>query len=142
MKYFAHIIAIALMLSGCSAMSTLDSPYKDTNVVIRDRNLGKVPVKIELRSTSFGNYEFKAVRADGTAMYGILPLKFNGGQLAVNILLFAPASFFNLREVYPYYEFDLDRSVVKFRETEQEDWREMKPKPEEIDRAKKYFGDA
>ena len=75
-------------------------------------------------------------------MYGILPLHFNGGQLAVNILLFAPASLFNLREVYAQYEFDIEKNVVRYRRVDSEPWREMVPTEAEIARAKKFFGDA
>jgi hypothetical protein len=134
--------AAALLLSGCSAMTTISSAHPETTVAVRDKSLGKMPVKVDLRNTSFGNYEFKAVRADGKAMYGILPLKFNGGQLAVNILLFAPASLFNLREVYGLYEFDVDQNVVKYRGTEEEAWAEMRPTPAEAARARKFFGDS
>lgn len=83
-----------------------------------------------------------ALAAGGKKMYGILPLKFNGGYLAMNILFFAPAPFFNLREVYPLYEFDVDRNVIKFRGSEKESWMEMQPTPEEAARAKRFFGDA
>jgi hypothetical protein len=132
--------AAAVLLSGCSAMTTMTSAQPETTMTVRGKALGKMPVKVDLRNTSFGNYEFRALRADGKAMYGILPLKFNGGQLAVNILLFAPASFFNLREVYAQYEFDVDKEVVRYRSTDEEAWAEMKPTAAEAERARKFFG--
>src|SRR5260370_182478 len=98
--WLAYMLAgvVLVVLSGCSAMTTLSAVQPDVSISIQDKSLGKAPAKADLKTTTFGNYEFKAVRDSGPALYGILPLKFNGGYLAANILLFAPASFFNLRE--------------------------------------------
>lgn len=136
------VLAAAVLLSGCSALTKLDATDKEVKLSIQEKSLGAMPVRVDLKTTTFGNYEFKAVRADGKSMYGILPLKFNGGHLALNILFFAPASFFNLREVYGLYEFDIDRNAIRFRNNEAEAWMEMKPTPAEIERARKFFGDA
>lgn len=141
MRIVAAALA-ALMLSACSALTTLNATDKDVKLSIQEKALGAMPVKVDMRNTSFGNYEFRAVRTDGKAMYGILPLKFNGHQLALNILFFAPASFFNLREVYALYEFDVGANVIRYRSSESEPWMEMKPTPAEAERAMKYFGGA
>ena len=132
----------ALLLSACSALTTLDATDRDVKLSIQEKSLGTMPVKVDLRNTSFGNYEFRATRGDGKSMYGILPLKFNGRQLALNILFFAPASFFNLREVYALYEFDIGKNTLRYRSSEAEAWMEMKPTPAEAERARKFFGDA
>jgi hypothetical protein len=133
--------AAVVALCGCSAMTTLSSVQPDVSISVQRNALGKAPAKADLATTTFGNYEFKAVRDSGPSMYGILPLKFNGGYLAVNILLFAPASFFNLREVYPLYEFDVDKGVVKYRGTEGDSWMETRPTSEETARAKRFYGE-
>jgi hypothetical protein len=132
----------ALLLSGCSALTKLDATDKQVELTIQRQALGKMPVRTDMKTTTFGNYEFKTVRADGKAMYGILPLKFNGGYLAANILLFAPASFFNLREVYALYEFDLEKGIVRFRSAESEPWLEYTPTAAEVARARKFFGES
>ncbi len=72
-------------------------------------------------------------------MYGLVPLKFNGGYLATDILFFAPAMFFNLREVFPYYQFDLESNEVRYKKKESDEWTIYKPKVEEVERAKTYF---
>jgi hypothetical protein len=136
------LAAAAFLISGCSALTTLNSTHPDVKLSIQKQSLGVMPVSVDLRTTTFGNYEFKATRGDGKSLYGILPLKFNGGYLAANILLFAPASLFNLREVYSHYEFDLDKGVVKYRRAAGDAWSETRPTPEEAARAKRYFGDA
>ena len=131
--------AALIVMSGCTAMTTLGATQSDVSISIQEKSLGKVPAKADLTTTTFGNFEFKAVRDNGNALYGILPLKFNGGYLAMNILLFAPASFFNLREVYPLYEFDVDKGMIKYRVTERESWTEVRPTPEEAARARKFY---
>jgi hypothetical protein len=128
-----------IVLSGCTAMTTLNATQPDVSISIQEKSLGKAPASADLKTTTFGNYEFKAVRDNGAALYGILPLKFNGGYLAANILLFAPASFFNLREVYPQYEFDVDQGIVKYRHTSNQSWIETRPTPEEAARARKFY---
>jgi hypothetical protein len=72
---------------------------------------------------------------------GFLPLKFNGGYLAADILFFAPAAFFNLREAFPFYEFDIEKQVVKFRKQQDEEWASYEPSPAEVSRAKMFFKD-
>jgi hypothetical protein len=72
-------------------------------------------------------------------MYGLVPLKFNGGYLAAGILFFAPATFYNLREVYPFYEFDAAHGVVRYRKREQDPWMTHTPTAAEAERAKAYF---
>jgi hypothetical protein len=90
-------------------------------------------------ATSFSNYPFKVTESGRAPFYGILPLKFNGGYLAADILFFAPAMTYNLREVYPYYEFDAARQVVKFKKHESDRWHEYVPSAAETDRARQYF---
>jgi hypothetical protein len=98
-----------------------------------------LPAQQSLKGTSFGNYEFKAIDADTPPFYGILPLKFKGGHLAADIILFAPAAFFNLREAFPFYEIDVKDGVIRYKEKSTDVWTEYKPKPEEAARAQNYF---
>ena len=73
-------------------------------------------------------------------LYGVLPLKFNGGYLALDILFFfAPAMFFNLREGYPYYEFDMDKRVVRYKKHPSDPWVNYQPSEAESQRAKGHF---
>ena len=66
-------------------------------------------------------------------------MKFNGGYLAADILFFAPAMFYNLREVYPYYEFDVENGVVRYKRNANDPWVSYKPTPAEQDHARNYF---
>lgn len=132
------IALVAVLLAACSTLSTISSTHKGTIVSIQEKTLD-LPAKQNLKGTSFGNYEFKAVDADAETFYGILPLKFKGGHLAADIILFAPAAFFNLREVFPLYEIDVQNGVIRYKEKATDVWIEYKPKPEESARAQNYF---
>lgn len=92
-----------------------------------------------LTTTSFGNYEFRVQAPGRETLTGILPLRFNGGYLAADILFFAPAMFLNLREVFPYYEFDLEQWVVRYKDKNDKEWHTYTPIPAEVARAKAYF---
>ena len=90
-------------------------------------------------TTSFGQYQFKLESEGHEPMYGLMPLKFNGGYLAADILFFAPAMFFNLREVFPYYQFDLEHKEIRYKKNIEDSWTVYKPEAAEVNRAKAYF---
>ncbi|MEO5625730.1 MAG: hypothetical protein ABIQ70_06970 [Dokdonella sp.] len=109
-----------------------------TQLLVKDRHLS-LPARENMRGTSFGNYEFKASEEGYDALYGVLPLSFKGGHLAADILLFAPGAFFNLRAVFPFYDIDVEKGLIRYRASEQEAWNEYHPKADEIARARTYF---
>lgn len=115
-------LVAASVLAACSAMTTISSVQPNATVLIATSENKQAPRSESFRTTSFGNYEFRAEVAGLEPFYGILPLKFNGGYLALDILFFAPAALFNLREVYPFYEFDIEKKHVKFKSSTAEEW--------------------
>lgn len=129
----------SLVLCACSAVTQLSSTQADANITIKGSAQTSSPRSEKFSTTSFGNYEFKAEQPGGKSMYGVLPLKFNGGYLATDILFFAPAAFFNLREVYPFYEFDVDKGIVRYKKAPQDSWTEYSPLAAESERAKAFF---
>lgn len=133
---------LPLALAGCSATTTMSSNDPQLHVKINDQAPLALsqPVSRTYDTTSFGQYQFKAYRADGSEMYGVMPLKFNGGYLAADILFFAPAAFFNLREVFPFYEFDVEAGVIRYKKNLNDAWTVYKPTPAEAQRAATYFG--
>lgn len=141
-KGFLATPLLALTLAGCSATTTMHSNDPELQVKINhDAPLAlSQPVSRTYDTTSFGQYQFKAYRADGSEMYGVMPLKFNGGYLVADILFFAPAAFFNLREVFPFYEFDLDAGVIRYKKNMNDAWTVYKPTQAEAERAAVYFG--
>lgn len=129
-------IAVAL-LAACSSMSTITAHDPGTRLLVKGKTLD-LPATQNMKGTSFGNYEFKATNGDNT-FYGILPLKFKGGHLAADIILFAPAAFFNLREVFPYYEIDVKDGVIRYKEKAGDPWTEYTPKAEEAAHARSFY---
>jgi hypothetical protein len=41
--------------------------------------------------------------------------------------------------VFPFYEIDVEKGLIRYRKTEQEAWNEYRPKAEEAARAHDYF---
>lgn len=134
---------IAALLSACTADTSLRANDPGMAVKINgDAPLYlKSPITKTYKATSFGQYRFRATREGMEPMYGLIPLKFNGGYLAADILFFAPAAFYNLREVYPFYEFDMDAGVVRYKKNEQDQWTSYTPTPAEVARARAYFNE-
>lgn len=137
-------LVVVLLISGCSATSELNTKTNLGQIVINDNSpmiiSPDTAVKKSYSTTSFGQFNFKlSESAINQTMYGVVPLKFNGGYLAADILFFAPAMFFNLREFYPFYEFDVASGTIKYKKFKSEPWTIHQPTDSEILRAKKYF---
>lgn len=131
----------ASLLGACSATTSFQSSDPAVTVKVNQDNTLALsqPIQRTYPTTSFGQYHFKAYKQGAEPMYGLIPLKFNGGYLLADILFFAPATFFNLREVYPLYEFDTEAGVVRYKKKQQDAWMSYKPTAAETDRARKYF---
>jgi hypothetical protein len=140
-QFFPLLLASTVLaaLAGCTAMTTISSGQPDVAISIKDKSYKTTPIKDEFSVTTFDNYEFRAAKPGRKPFYGILPLKFNGGYLALDILFFAPLTLFNLREVYPYYQFEIEKGVILFKNKEEDEWREFRPTQAEVTRAQNYF---
>lgn len=135
-KRMLSVMASAAVLAGCSAMTTISTTQPGGSVTVYTSTATTVPRTESFATTSFGNYDFKAEAPGFEPFYGLLPLKFNGGYLALDILFFAPAAFFNLREVYPYYELDVEKKQVKYRKSPTDEWSVFVPLQENVVHAK------
>lgn len=130
------------LVSACTTTTSLSSSHEGTLVSLRDSTL-TMPAQKDLKSTSFTNFEFKAVDPGSSQpFYGVLPMAFRGGHLATDIILFAPGMFLNLRTAYHYYEFDATRQVLRYKYEASDPWSEYRPSPEEAARAQAYFNAA
>jgi len=133
------VVVLIGLLAGCAATTTLNASQGGTTIAVKESKQTTAPRTEEFGTTSFGNYEFLAESPGFEPFTGILPLKFNGGYLALDILFFAPAMFFNLREVYPYYEIDLQARVVKYKSKEDQEWHIYVPREAEVARGREFF---
>jgi hypothetical protein len=151
------IVATAtLLLSACSTTAKISSLQNDalvqikndsTNKKVQDGRLDHKTAYAAPRSESFpvstfGKYEFKAVLPGREPFYGMLPRKFNGGMLALDILFFTPAMLINLNGVYPFYEFDIENKTLRYKVKEADKWSTYQPSLDDINRSKDYFGDS
>lgn len=137
------LLSVLASLAGCSATTNFEAIQPDVSLRVNDQPKFNITNSNEQRykTTSFGQYKFKAERAGIEPMYGLIPLKFNGGYLAADILFFAPGTFFNLREVFPFYQFDVEKREVRYKKHDSDDWIIYRPKPEEVEHAKLFFGE-
>jgi hypothetical protein len=138
---FMSVIAAAYILSACSAQTSFQSMNEGVELQINKNKTITIDENVSQTydTTSFGQYVFKATSDGKKPVYGLMPLKFNGGYLAADILFFAPAMFFNLREVFPHYQFDIDAGVVRYKKKEEDSWATYTPTEAEVTRAKQYF---
>jgi hypothetical protein len=143
MKKIILPFAVAALVTGCTASTQLDAKQDNVSISVNDKAPFTIEPEVEhtYNTTSFGQYRFKAEAEGHEPMYGLMPLKFNGGYLAADILFFAPALFFNLREVFPFYELDIENKVIKYKLKESDEWTIYKPKQAEVEGAINYFGD-
>lgn len=136
------VVTIVFVLSGCYARTTLTTAQPASALHVKTQPpIASTPASLKLRDTSFGGYEIKVERQGAEPFYGVLPLRLNGGQLAVDVLFFAPALFFNLRGAFPEYEIDMDKSEIRYRVKTSQPWVAYQPTAEEQARAKRFFHD-
>lgn len=163
MRYLI-LLVVAVFLPGCASTAHLDSAQSGSIVRVKNTSLDKAapvqsgtgtvvatvassgklrnfstPRDESIPTSTFGKYEFKAEHPGFEPLYGVLPRKFNPGYLALDILFFTPAMFFNLSGVYPYYEFDLEKRVVRYRGSESVPWQTYAPTLEQANLARAYF---
>lgn len=131
-------LCLMAALTACSSVTTISSNHDHTELSLK-HTTPVVPSTLTLKDTSFGNYEFKAVAPGSEPFYGILPLRFHGGRLAMDILFFAPATMFNLRGVFPFYDLDVEKGVVRYKMKAGDPWTEYRPSAPERERARQFY---
>ena len=138
----SRVLAIlgAALLSACTATTSLTATPAGTTIAVKTSSNAAAPRTDHFGATTFGNYEFRAERAGSEAFYGRLPLKFNGGYLALDLLFFCPAMFLNLREPFPLYEIDMDQRVVRYRLKDTDPWSQYVPSARDVASARTVFG--
>lgn len=136
------IAAALLLLQGCTTVAQLESATPGTTLHVRGLERMELPRELKLDSKSTGQHEFMATAPGSQTLYGILPLRVNATTLTTSIMFFAPALFIGgFRDAFPFYQFDLQAGLVRFKLNEGDGWREYRPLGGESDRAKLYFND-
>jgi hypothetical protein len=134
------IALLLVLLAGCAATTRFESPAAGSRLALHGHANDTLPRSERLSSKATGQHEFKATAAGGDVMYGILPLRVNGGKMAGSILFFAPALFIGgFRDVFPYYEIDPAARVIRYKSKANEEWRIYTPTTAEMERAQQSF---
>jgi hypothetical protein len=134
------VIAAAAILQGCSTMAHLEGASPGVMLSLSGKESVELPYDVKLDSKATGQHLFKAESSSGQTLYGLLPLRVNGGTMAGSIMFFAPALFIGgFRDAYPFYRFDPDAGVMYFKRKEGDEWRLNKPTIAESERAKNFF---
>jgi hypothetical protein len=135
------ILALAVVIiQGCAATTRFEPAAPGTTLTLKTGERIDLPAEVSLDSKATGQHEFVATAPSGKSLYGILPLRVNGGKMAVSILFFAPALFIGgFRDVFPFYQLDPDGGVLRYKSEAREDWRLYQPTAAESDRAKQTF---
>ncbi len=132
----AAVLTAAAFLVACSTTTTITGVPAGMTLDVKTSSQTTLPRTEKYQVTTFGNFEFRAQAPGLEPLYGRLPLKFNGGYLALDIIFFTPLAFGNLRAVYPYYEVDLEQRVVRFKRKETDPWTVYTPNAAMSEQAK------
>ncbi len=139
MKTIFSAIICLILFCGC-ASSTFTSKPENARIKIGKTDIsGEGAVTGRIPRTTFGKYPVKVEKAGYQPFYAMLPLNVSGGVIALDVLLFAPATFFNVQGPFYYYEFDLDKELIRYKDEETEDWKEYRIPFAEKDRARRHF---
>lgn len=137
------LLLLVTLFAGCSKMTRFEAPEEGARLEILGREGDELPRSVKLPSKSTGQHEFRATAPSGAELFGILPLRVNGGKMATSILFFAPALFIGgFRDVFPQYEIDPVAKVIRYRSGADEEWRVYVPSTAEIERARASFATA
>jgi hypothetical protein len=141
-KVTAIITLICFFISGCTVITTtISSKQSNVSLMVVDRTYSSLPIQDEFAITTFGNYEYLAEKEGYEPLYGVLPLNTRIGHMVLDILFFAPLMLFNLREVFPYYEINIDKKLIRY-SYDKTEWWESSVSPGESEQARKYFKEA
>lgn len=105
-------VFLLFFISACSTRAAFiaENSYGPAKLEIKGRDVGQLPTTTEIRSTTFGKYNF-SVTDDKTKLEGILPLKVRPGRIVMDILFFAPALFFNIQAACEKYIFNMETGI-------------------------------
>jgi hypothetical protein len=132
---------LVLLCTACSTKVMLLSKPEKANLTVAKSNIsGTTPIAASIGRTTFGRYPFKIEKEGYESMYGSLPLNVSGTAITMDILFFAPAAFWNAQRAFPFYEFDLEKRVIRYKKSPDDTWKEYVIKEEEQTKAKSFFG--
>lgn len=135
------LIALGLAaLQACSTATRFETATPGATLTLSGKPQVTLPANLQIDSKATGQHLFKVVGPSGKEMYGLLPLHVNGGTMAGSIMFFAPALFIGgFRDAYPFYQFDPEGGLLRFKMKDGDEWRLFKPSEAEAERARAFF---
>lgn len=131
---------VALVLTACSTHIMLSSVPEQAHLVVAKSDIsGTMPISASIHRTTFGKYPFKAEKEGYEPMYGVLPLNVSGTAITMDVLFFAPAAFWTAQRAFPFYQFDLEKQVIRYKKSDGDDWKEYPITEQERAKAKSFF---
>lgn len=127
-------------LQACSTATRFETTVPSATLTLSGKPQVTLPASVQVDSKATGQHLFKVVAPSGREMYGLLPLHVNGGRMAGSILFFAPAlAIGGFRDAYPFYEFDPEGGLLRYKMKEGDEWRLFKPSEAEAERSRAFF---
>jgi len=140
MKKILVLVVCMLFCLGCSGMANFTSKPESVQIEIAKTSIsGTAPTTGKVPRTTFGNYPVKVQKEGYEPLYGILPLHGSAGVIILDIILFWPVVFGNAQGPFDYYEFDLEKGLIRYKKNEKDDWQEYTITNEEKAKAKQFF---
>ena len=141
MKNIVIAVLCLAVFYGCVSSRFTSKPEGAQIHIAKTDISGREPVEGRVPRTTFGKYPVKISKEGSETFYGILPLNVSAGVIILDALFFAPAAFFNVQGPFPYYEFDLERNVIKYKSSSEDNWLEYNVPGPERERAKRFYGE-
>lgn len=140
-KTISIVTLICFFISGCTAMTKISSPQPNVSLRIDEKKYSSLPMEDSFGVTTFGNYLFVAEKEGYEPVYGELPMDLKISHLVLDILFFTPLMLFNLYSVFPNYDIDIDKKIIRY-SYDKTQWWELQIPTKESERAKEYFKNA
>lgn len=137
-KTISIITLICFFISGCTAMTKISSPQSNVSLRIDEKKYSSMPLDDSFGVTTFGNYLFVAEKEGYEPVYGELPMDLKISYLVLDILFFTPLMLLNLYSVFPNYEIDIDKKIIRY-SYDKTQWWELQIPIKESEKAKEYF---
>jgi len=140
--FSALLLLAAFVLAGCATSVTLSSVPDEAHLVVAKSSIsGTLPISTSIGRTTFGKYPFKVEKEGCEPMYGMLPLNVSGTAITMDVLFFAPAAFWTAQRAFPFYQFDLEKQIIRYKKGERDEWKEYPVTEQERSKAMTFFGE-
>ena len=141
MKKVVIAVLCFVVLYGCASSRFTSNPEGARTHIGKTDISGQAPVEGRVPRTTFGKYPVKISKEGSETLYGILPLHVSPAAIGLDALFLAPLAFANVQGPFPYYEFDLQRNVIKYKDSAEDNWLDTKSPMRKENGPEKFYGE-